>query len=117
MLEKEPDERMTINEILAVPFITEHAEKYLPKDVFAAEFPNYKSNTRVVEEKAVVVKPIKFKPRKKRTKSAVKLPVKAEKGVCDTSAVHGDKNVSFGSGYSNSGFGIKFEFKSNCLKD
>ena len=45
------------------------------------------------------------------------MPVAAEPGVYDTSAVHGDKNVSFGISYSDSRFGIKAVFKDNCLKD
>ena len=45
------------------------------------------------------------------------MPVAAEPGVYDTRKVYGEKNVSFGSGWSDSRFGIKAEFKANCLKD
>ena len=45
------------------------------------------------------------------------MPVAAELGVHDTKKVYGDKNVSFGDKYSKSEYGIKFEFKNNCLKD
>ena len=95
MLEKDPNERMTIDEVLAVPIMIKHAANYLPKDIFAAEFPIY-NRSMLVEEEKVVDKPIAIEPKKPVPKPDVKLPVKAGWGVYDTRAVHGDKIVSFG---------------------
>ena len=99
MLEKDPNERMTINEILNFPIMIEHAAKYLPKDVFVAEFPNYKPN-KLVADKKVVIKPNAIESEKQVAKPDFELSDKAEEGVYDTSAVYGDKIVSFGKDYS-----------------
>ena len=85
MLEKDPDDRMTIDDVLALPIITEHAATYLPKDVFAVEFPISNRNM-LVGEKKVVVKP------------GVELPVAADVNgyVKDTRALYKRDYANFG---------------------
>ena len=98
MLEKNPDDRMTIDDVLGLPIITKHAAKYLPKEVFAAEFTNYNQDTRIIDKPVVVkpivvpskkmmIKPIVVEPKKTMIKPDTMLPFKALKGVYDTRRV------------------------------
>ena len=57
MLEKNPNERMPIDDILALPIIINNAQKHLPKDVFIAEFTDYaaKNQLKIDDQKKEIV--------------------------------------------------------------
>ena len=78
MLEKDPDDRMTINDVLDLSFMIEHAARHLPRDVFLAEFPRH----------ADLLPPL-----------VLKLPVRPPPGVYDTAKEYGKELVSYGVGF------------------
>ena len=57
MLEKNPNERMPIDDILALPIIINNAQKHLPKNIFKAEFTDYaaKNQLKIDDQKKEIV--------------------------------------------------------------
>ena len=117
MLQKDPDERITIDEILTKPIMIDHAATHLPEDVFETEFTNYDPYTHNKNDPAPQ-RPIPVQLKKEVVKPAVTLPVKAREGVYDTSAFYNHGIVSLGAVYCINGCcNMIVKFKENCIEE
>ena len=102
LLEKNPRDRSSLDDILELVVITKNAKLQLPEDVYAAEFLNYDSdkasNAALDDEKKVEkhAEAPMIVPVKKAIVPTVEPVFKAKKGVEDTQKLVGQDIVSFG---------------------